>query len=99
MSNLPVRSSLGQMVPSRLERQAAQQMGLARLESMVLTMRGEAYVDSHSAVTVRAIEATGEIGMAEIMVVSRTPHVEGRARYIADSATQALAGVVRRIGR
>jgi len=99
MSNLPVRSSLGQMVPSKLERQAAKQMGLARLESMVMTMRGEAYVDAISDVAVRAIEATGTIGMAEVMVVSRTPHVEARARYIAEAATTALAGVVRGIGR
>ena len=94
MSYLPVPSSLGELVSTRIERQASREIARAQAYGATVSARERAKVEAIAQVTETALLATSHVSAIEALLISRTPHAEARLRHIADAGCTGMASVV-----
>ena len=94
MPYLPALSPLGELVSSKIERQVSREIAVARAQGAVASARHVARVEAIAQVTETALLATSHVSAVEALLITRTPHAEGRLRHIADAGCAGMANVV-----
>lgn len=94
---VPMRGN--RLVPSRVERQTGRALEQIRAGQAVASARETAKVEVIAEVTEAALLATSHVSAVEALLVSRTPHAEGRLRHIADAGAIGMANVVMKAHR
>jgi hypothetical protein len=98
MSYLPIPSPLGELTPTRLERQASKEIARGHAYGRAVAARETAKVEAVAQVTEAALLATSHVSAVEALLISRTPHAEARLRHIADAGCTGMASVVLGLG-
>jgi hypothetical protein len=83
-------------LPGRVQRQVGREMALANASGSLLAAREVAKVRAIADITETALIAVSTVSAVEGLLISRTPHAEGRLRHVADAGTAGIANVVLR---
>jgi len=94
MASLPIPSS----GLTKIERQAAKEIALARATGSVLAAREAAKIDALADVAETALLAGAEVASLEGLLLARNPNAAGLG-YISAKAYIAMGNVVTRMGR
>ena len=101
MGNLPERSSGGQLPTRRVRRQAGRQLERLEMRAMVDRRADALQVQRVADAASQGQAAVGFLSATEFGLVcgSANPLLESRVRLVTDTATFAIADVVRRAGQ
>ena len=89
----------GGLLPARIERTTARQLDRIQAGKMVSAARENARVEVMAEVTESALLAASHVAAVEALLVSRTPHAEGRLRHIVEAGTIGMTEIVIKAGR